>query len=147
MASQTSWSKFDNQVDTTNKRLDRVRIRRRGKSLYLRATLPPKAGEPKAKQRDLPTGKSANRAGLGKLSLLPLSLNPNCLDNPSVGINGIRAIEIMLLIYPSQPTTGDRSSGSRRQDRFRNQPIVMITPSHSQSCPVISSSVEPCCNP
>ncbi|MFG6095011.1 hypothetical protein SPB21_07165 [Leptothoe sp. ISB3NOV94-8A] len=74
MANQSSWSKFDSLLDTTNKRLDKVRIRRRGKSLYLRATLPPKSGEPKAKQRDLPTGKSANKPGLEQAKALALDL-------------------------------------------------------------------------
>lgn len=42
----------------------RVRIRRKGDKLYLRATLPPRQGETATKQRDLSLGMSANPIGL-----------------------------------------------------------------------------------
>lgn len=81
MDTNASWSKFDALLETANKRLDKVRICRRGKSLSLRATLPPKAGEAKPRQRYLQTGKSANRAGLEQAKAQALDLESELIKN------------------------------------------------------------------
>ena len=56
---------FQSQLASINQKLERVRLRKKGSRLYMRATLPPKPGDgDRAKQYDLSTGCNCTPAGL-----------------------------------------------------------------------------------
>lgn len=65
-----------------NRKLDRVRIVQRAGSrkLSLRATLPPKPGESKPKQRYLPTGKPASKGGADEANKLAKRLEAELIE-------------------------------------------------------------------
>lgn len=79
--------KLKHLIKKASLKLDRVRIERRGDKLSLRATLPPKAGEGKPKQRYLPTGKPANEAGLKQAIAVAMRLEAELIEGRFEWIN------------------------------------------------------------
>ena len=75
--------RLDSALKKLNRKLDRVKIVTRPNTakLYLRATLPPKPGESKPKQRYLPTGKPANEAGANQANKLAKRLDAELIEN------------------------------------------------------------------
>ncbi|NJR66942.1 MAG: hypothetical protein HC772_19140 [Leptolyngbyaceae cyanobacterium CRU_2_3] len=50
----------EDKIQAANAQLSRVKLSLRGKKLYVKGTLPPKPGEYKARQREIPTNCNAS---------------------------------------------------------------------------------------
>ncbi|NEZ65400.1 hypothetical protein D0962_21940 [Leptolyngbyaceae cyanobacterium CCMR0082] len=77
----TKDERLKRSIKKASQKFDRVRIERRGDKLSLRATLPPKPGEDKPKQRYLPTGKPVNEAGLKLAISMAMRLEAELIES------------------------------------------------------------------
>ena len=73
---------LDTHLARLNRKLDRVQIFRRPRTnkLCLRATLPPKPGETRPKQRSLSTGKPANKPGADEANKMAKRLDAELIE-------------------------------------------------------------------
>ena len=80
---------LDKVLAKLNRKLDRVQIVQRPGTnrLYLRATLPPKPGERKPKQRYLPTQKPANEPGANEANKLAKRLDAELIESRFEWVN------------------------------------------------------------
>lgn len=86
--------RLSKSIRKASQKFDRVRIERRGDKLSLRATLPPKPGESKPKQRYLPTGKPASEAGLKRAIAVAMRLEAELIESRFEWVNWDKKIAL-----------------------------------------------------